>query len=72
MRNEPKDLYSLVAKNALRNPEDISFITLDKKLSFHELLHSIDRAADMFWQMGIRKNDKFAIALKNSIEFVIS
>lgn len=72
MLNEPKDLYSLVAQKALRNPEDIAFITLDKRISFHELLFSIDRAADMFWQMEIRKNDKIAIALKNSIEFVIS
>ena len=72
MHNEPKDLYSLIEQNALKTPEAIAFITLDKKFSFHELLYSIDRAADMFWQMGIRKNDKFAIALKNSIEFVIS
>ncbi|MBI4655218.1 MAG: AMP-binding protein [Elusimicrobia bacterium] len=43
-----------------------------EKIYYHELLFFTDRAADMFWQMGIRKSDKAAIVLRNSPEFIIS
>ena len=72
MHTETKNLYSLVSLRALKEPERTAFVALTKKTSYHELLYSIDRAADMFWQLKIRKNDKVAIVLKNSIEFVIS
>jgi len=69
---EPKDLYSCLAKTAERNPEETAFVTGDKSMSWHEVLYSVDRAADMFWQLGLRKGDRAAIALRNSPEFVIA
>ncbi|OGR68167.1 MAG: hypothetical protein A2081_02415 [Elusimicrobia bacterium GWC2_61_19] len=69
---EPKDLYSCLAKTAERNPEETAFVTGDKRMSWHEVLFSVDRAADMFWQLGLRKGDRAAIALRNSPEFVIA
>ncbi|MBI4350874.1 MAG: AMP-binding protein [Elusimicrobia bacterium] len=69
---EPKDLYSCLARTAGKNPEGTSFVTEDKRLSWSELLHAVDRAADMFWQLGLRKGDRAAIALRNSHEFVIA
>ena len=69
---EPKDLYSCLAKTAERSPEETAYVTGDKRMSWHEVLFSVDRAADMFWQLGLRKGDRAAIVLRNSPEFIIS
>ena len=69
---QPKDLYSWLAKTADTDPEHTAFINNDKPISYHELLYSVDRAADMFWQSGVRKQDAVAIVLRNSIEFIIA
>lgn len=70
--NVPKNLYSCMAKTAERHPEETAYVTGEKRMSWHEVLFSVDRAADMFWQLGIRKGDRTAIVLRNSVEFVIS
>ena len=69
---EPRNLYSCLAKTAERHPEDTAYVTGDKRMSWHEVLFSVDRAADMFWQLGLRKGDRAAIVLRNSTEFIIS
>ncbi|PIU20290.1 MAG: hypothetical protein COT18_03075 [Elusimicrobia bacterium CG08_land_8_20_14_0_20_59_10] len=69
---EPKDLYSCLAKTAEREPEQTAFVAGEKRLSWHEVLFAVDRAADMFWQLGLRKGDRAAIVLRNSPEFIIS
>ncbi|OGS15024.1 MAG: hypothetical protein A2234_11675 [Elusimicrobia bacterium RIFOXYA2_FULL_58_8] len=69
---EPKDLYSCLARTAEREPEQTAFVTGEKRMSWHEILFSVDRAADMFWQLGLRKGDRAAIVLRNSPEFIIS
>jgi len=69
---EPKDLYSCLAKTAGRYPEETSFVTDDRRLSWAELLSAADGAADLFWQLGLRKGDRAAIVLRNSPEFVIA
>ena len=69
---EPKDLYSCLARTADRDPEQTAFVTGDKGMSWHELLYSVDRAADLLWQLGMRKGDRMAIVLRNSVEFIIS
>ena len=70
--NQPKDLYSCLAKTAERDPEQTAFVTGDKSVSWHEVLFAVDRAADMFWQLGLRRGDKAAVVLRNSTEFIIS
>jgi len=52
--------------------EKTAFVDGGKRVSYAQLLHYSDRAADMFWQLGIRKGDNVAIVLRNSLEFVIS
>ncbi|HAT72233.1 MAG TPA: hypothetical protein DCS63_05395 [Elusimicrobia bacterium] len=69
---EPKDLYSCLARTAARFPKRTAFVTGDNRMSWHEVLSSVDRAADMFWQLGLRKDDRAAIVLRNSPEFVIA
>ncbi|MDQ7773055.1 MAG: long-chain-fatty-acid--CoA ligase [Elusimicrobiales bacterium] len=72
MNTHFKDLYSGLAHVASQEPENTAFITGDKRTTYHELLYSTDRAADMFWQLGVRKGDRVAIAMRNSVEFVVS
>ncbi len=69
---EPKTLYSCLAKTAERHPEETAYVTGEKRMSWHEVLYSVDRAADMFWQLGLRKGDRAAIVLRNSPEFIIA
>ncbi|OGS06722.1 MAG: hypothetical protein A2270_05515 [Elusimicrobia bacterium RIFOXYA12_FULL_51_18] len=69
---QPKDLYSWLSRTADLDPEHTAFSTNEKTMSYHELRHSVDRAADMFWQSGVRKREAVAIVLRNSLEFIIS
>lgn len=69
---EPKNLYSCLAKTAERHPEETAYVTGESRMSWHEVLFAVDRAADMFWQLGLRKGDRAAIVLRNSVEFIIS
>ncbi|MDR0645748.1 MAG: long-chain-fatty-acid--CoA ligase [Elusimicrobiota bacterium] len=66
------DIYTSLADSAYRRPESPAAVAAGKTWTFHELLMKVDRAADMFWQLGVRKNDKVAVALKNSIEVIVT
>ncbi len=69
---EPKDLYSCLAKTAGKYPGDSAYVTGDSRLSWAEVLSAVDRAADLFRQLGLHKGDRAAIVLRNSPEFVIA
>ncbi|OGS51746.1 MAG: hypothetical protein A3J79_08120 [Elusimicrobia bacterium RIFOXYB2_FULL_62_6] len=69
---EHKNLYSCLAATALKHPGDTAFTDEKRRMSYGELLRNTDRAADMFWQSGVRKGDAVAIVLRNSMEFVIA
>lgn len=66
------DLYTALASSAYRKPEASAIVYAGKHWSYHELLMTVDRTADMLWEHGIRKNDKVAVALRNSIEGIIT
>lgn len=69
-----KDLYTSLADSAFRMPDKIALVEAGtgKKVSFHELLMQVDRAADMFFEHGIRKGDRVAVAHRNSIDTVVA
>lgn len=69
---EPSDLYSCLAKTAEREPEQTAYVIGEKRMSWHEVLYAVDRAADLFWQLGMRRKDRAAIVLRNCPEFVIA
>ena len=52
-----KDLYTALSDSAFRMPDKIALVEAgtNKKISFHELLMQVDRAADMYFEHGIRK-----------------
>ena len=69
-----KDLYTSLADSAFRFPDKVALVEAGtgKKVSYHELLIQVDRAADMFFEHGIRKGDRVGIVLRNSIDTVVA
>ncbi len=69
-----KDLYTALADSAFRFPDKIALVEAgtEKEISYHELLMQVDRAADMFFEHGIRKGDRVAVAHRNAIDTVVA
>jgi long-chain acyl-CoA synthetase len=72
MEIKKTDIYTSLTASAYRKPEAVAVATETKNWTYHELLMSVDRASDMFWESGVRKGDRVAVALRNSIEVVIT
>ncbi len=69
-----KDLYTSLSDSAYRFPQKIALVeaATGKKVTYLDLLMQVDRAADMFWEHGIRKGDRVAIAHRNAIDVVVA
>lgn len=69
-----KDLYTSLADSAFRFPDKVALVEAGtgKKVSYHELLMQVDRAADMFFEHGIRKGDRVGIVHRNAIDTVVA
>lgn len=69
-----KDLYTSLSDSAYRFPQKVALVeaATGKKLTYLDLLMQVDRAADMFWEHGIRKGDRVAIAHRNAIDVVVA
>ena len=69
-----KDLYTSLSDSAYRFPQKVALVeaSTGKKVTYLELLMQVDRAADMFWEHGIRKGDRVGIAHRNSIDVVVA
>ena len=65
-------MYQALLHSASNVPDNIAVVEADRRWTFHEILMATDRAADMFWELGLRKDDKAAIVLRNSAEFLIT
>ena len=69
-----KDLYTALADSAFRFPDKVALVEAGTKRSvtYTELLMKVDRAADMFFEHGIRKGDRVSVAHRNSIDTVVA
>ena len=69
-----KDLYTALADSAFRFPDKVALVEAGTKRSvtYTELLMKVDHAADMFFEHGIRKGDRVAVAHRNSIDTVVA
>ena len=69
-----KDLYTALADSAFRFPDKTALVETGTKRSvtYMELLMKVDRAADMFFEHGVRKGDRVAVAHRNSIDTVVA
>lgn len=69
-----KDLYTALADSAYRFPDKTALVEAGskKEISYRDLLMQVDRAADMYFEHGIRKGDRVAVAHRNSIDVVVA
>lgn len=69
-----KDLYTALSDSAFRFPDKTALVEAGtgREVSYHELLMQVDRAADMFYEHGIRKGDRVAIVHRNAIDTVVA
>jgi len=69
-----KDLYTALSDSAFRFPDKTALVEAGtgKEISYHELLMQVDRAADMFFEHGVRKGDRVAIVHRNAIDTVVA
>ncbi|WP_102347226.1 AMP-binding protein [Bacillus sp. Marseille-P3661] len=54
-----------------RHPERIAFVQGDMRLTYNQLDHEINKLAASLQQLGIKKNDRVTILLKNRFENVV-
>jgi long-chain acyl-CoA synthetase len=72
MKKIPDTLYSSLLISASHDPERVALAYPGGSWSYRKLLTSVDRACDMFWQLGVRKGDKVALSMRNYPEFVVT
>jgi long-chain acyl-CoA synthetase len=68
----PKNLGELLSNSAKMHPNRSAIVFGSKKISFKALNDSTDKIAAGLMNLGIKKQDKIAIFLDNSPEFLIS
>src|SRR4030042_4353033 len=64
-----KSIRALVESSVSRTPEKPLFVFKDQKVTYAEVLNSVNRIANGFLDLGVKKGDKVAILLPNCLEF---
>ena len=65
-----QNISQFVNKQSKKNGKKIAIIFEDKKISYEKLEKIIFNLSISFYSLGIKKGDKVAIVLSNSLEFV--
>ena len=65
-------MYEEIRRNALKYPNDVAIVYLNRKITFYDLLKKIDIVANGFYDLGIRRGDVVTIVLPNVPESLIS
>jgi long-chain acyl-CoA synthetase len=64
------DIGSLLSRNARYRPDKLAVVFEEKRLSYSEYNHSVNRLANALLDMGIKKGDKVATLLPNCLELL--
>ena len=64
-----KSIRTLVESSVSRTPGKPLFAFKDQKVTYEEVLGSVNRIANGFLNLGVKKGDKVAILLPNCLEF---
>lgn len=68
-----QNLYETLEKTALDFPEKVGIIDAAREITFRSLQSEVDCfAAYLYHKLGIRKGDRVALMLVNSIEFAVA
>ncbi|RTZ93412.1 MAG: acyl-CoA synthetase, partial [Deltaproteobacteria bacterium] len=62
-------IRELFEKSAERRPDKVFFVFKNESKTYKEFLETVNRVANGFLSLGIRKGDKIAILLPNCFEF---
>lgn len=68
--NQPQNFYSIVVNNALDAPNKKIIFEEELKITNRQFLEYVDTIASYLQEIGIKKNDKVALMLSNSWQFV--
>ena len=63
-------LSGIIEDKARQHPNHVVFQFRDEPITFEQLNHNINKAANGFTAMGIKHGDKVALMLPNSAEFL--
>ncbi len=66
-----KTIYEAFHDSAIKNSNKIAYDFLDKTSTFSELLSNIDKCANAFYALGMRKGDRVTISLPNCPQALI-
>ncbi|MFT5350645.1 MAG: crotonobetaine/carnitine-CoA ligase [Planctomycetota bacterium] len=69
---EDRVLHKIIEDKARQYPDHVVFQFRDDPLTFAELNEGINKAANGFASLGIKKGDKVALMLNNCVEFLFS
>lgn len=65
-------IRNLFETAANRTPDKVFFIFKDREKTYRDFLETVNRVANGFLSLGIRKGDRIAILLSNCIEFPVA
>jgi acyl-CoA synthetase (AMP-forming)/AMP-acid ligase II len=65
-------LHELLRDRAARDPHKLAVLFRDKRLDYAELERSANRAAHALERIGLRRGDRLALLLPNSVEFLVA
>ncbi len=66
------NFYEMLYENARKRGRKTALFQGEKKISYRQLMSMSDRLAAYLHEEGIKRDDKIAIFMRNSIEFVVS
>ena len=66
------NFYQMLYENAQKRGKKIALFQDDKKITYRQLLDMSDRLAGYLHEEGIKSDDRVAIFMRNSIEFIVS
>ena len=65
-------VHNLLSRAAVRRPEDTAIVAGTSRISFRELDENSDRLAAVLQRFGVKRGDRVAAMLENSVEFVVT
>ncbi len=66
------NFYELISFQAKKRPNKAALLVDDTKIKYKEVLEAVDKLAAFLVKEGIKENDKVALFLRNSPEFIYS
>lgn len=67
-----QNFYEMILSNARNQPNKTLIFINDEKISNLDFLHSVEKFSHFLVHSGIKKDDKIALIVPNSLEFLIS